>query len=56
MSSCAWQQRIPEDMRYLGDHWERGYGDLYVERGMTPDKPIAVYFFVFDGTQIFGAG
>lgn len=50
-----WQQRIPEDMKYLGDHWERGYGDLSWT-GMTPDKPMPWYFFVFDGTQIFGCG
>jgi len=50
-----WQQRIPEEMKYLGDHWERGYGDLSWT-GMTPDKPMPWYFFVYNGTQIFGCG
>jgi alpha-galactosidase len=50
-----WQQRVPEGMKYLGDHWERGYGDLSWT-GMTPDKPMPWYFFVFDGTKLFGCG
>jgi len=50
-----WQQRVPERMKYLGDHWERGYGDLSWT-GMTPDKPMPWYFFVFDGAEIFGCG
>jgi alpha-galactosidase len=50
-----WQQLIPEGMKYLGDHWERGYGDLSW-MGMTPDKPMPWYFFAYDGKQMFACG
>ena len=50
-----WQQLIPEGMKYLGDHWERGYGDMSW-MGMTPDKPMPWYFFAYDGKQMFACG
>ena len=50
-----WQQKIPEGLRYLGDHWERGYGDLSW-MSMNPDKPMPWYFFTYDGQQMYAAG
>ena len=50
-----WQQRIPEDRRFLGDHWERSYGDM-AWTSMFPDKPMPWYFLTFDGAQIYGHG
>jgi alpha-galactosidase len=50
-----WQQRIPENLRFLGDHWERSYGDM-AWNSMFPDKPMPWYFLTFDGTQIQGHG
>ncbi len=50
-----WQQKIPEGLRYLGDHWERGYGDLSW-MSMNPDKPMPWYFFCYDGVQMYAAG
>ena len=50
-----WQQKIAEGLQYLGDHWERGYGDLSW-MSMNPDKPMPWYFFVYDGKQMYSAG
>jgi alpha-galactosidase len=50
-----WQQRIPENRRFLGDHWERSYGDM-AWTSMFPDKPMPWYFLTFDGSQIYGHG
>jgi alpha-galactosidase len=50
-----WQQQIPENLQYLGDHWERGYGDM-AWTGMAPDKPMPWYFIIRSGTQTCGYG
>ncbi len=50
-----WQQRVPEGMKYLGDHWERGYGDLSWMT-MNPDKPMPWYFFAYDDVRLYAAG
>jgi len=50
-----WQQKMPEGMKYLGDHWERGYGDLSW-MGMTPDRPLPWYFLACHGPDIHGCG
>jgi len=50
-----WQQKIPEGMKYLGDHWERGYGDLSW-MGMIPDRPLPWYFLASNGRDLHGCG
>ena len=30
-----WKTRIPQGVRVLGDHWERGYGDMEWRRGTS---------------------
>lgn len=38
-----WKGKIETDSRILGDHWERGYGDLEW-RGIVPDRIMPWYF------------
>ena len=44
----AWEVDTPADARVLGDHWERGYGDLEF-RGIMPERVLPWYFFVTTG-------
>ena len=41
--------------RILGDHWERGYGDLEW-RSVVPERPLPWYFLATDGTRTHGIG
>jgi alpha-galactosidase len=50
-----WQATIPEEARYLGDHWERGYGDLEW-RGLVPERKLPWYFLAHDGQVTCGYG
>ena len=50
-----WQAQMPAATRYLGDAWERGYGDLEW-RGNVPERVMPWYFFVYDGAQTHGYG
>ncbi|MGB8473458.1 MAG: hypothetical protein WCE61_05155 [Candidatus Acidiferrum sp.] len=43
-----WHGSFPEDWRYLGDHWERSYGDLEF-RGLVGDRLMPWYFLATDG-------
>jgi alpha-galactosidase len=38
-----WQRGMADGLRFLGDHWERGYGDLEW-RGLVPERPMPWYF------------
>ncbi len=38
-----WDEVPPAGARFLGDHWERAYGDLEW-RGIVPDRPMPWYF------------
>lgn len=38
------------DPRILGDHWERGYGDLEW-RGVAPERPLPWYALLHDPAQ-----
>jgi alpha-galactosidase len=52
---CSWKQIFPENSKFLGDHWERSYGDLSWES--QPIKHRAPwYMLISDGlqTQAFG--
>jgi alpha-galactosidase len=42
-----WKQPLPEGIRILGDHWERGYGDLEW-RGVAPERVMPWYALLFD--------
>ena len=42
-----WSQPPPAGIRILGDHWERGYGDLEW-RGVVPERVMPWYALLFD--------
>ncbi len=42
-----WEVRLPADTLYLGDHWERGYGDLQW-RYLQPERILPWYFAAHD--------
>ncbi|HTS69100.1 MAG TPA: hypothetical protein VMO17_08945 [Terriglobia bacterium] len=50
-----WLCRLPEDSRFLGDHWERSYGDLEW-RGFAADRVMPWYFLAATGTGTHGYG
>jgi len=50
-----WQMTVPVGLRYLGDAWERSYGDLEW-RGMEPERVMPWYFLAFDGSSTFAGG
>ncbi len=56
---CRIQFRWRGDLRpiklYLGDHWERSYGDLEW-RGDVPGRVMPWYFLAHDGTRTHGYG
>jgi alpha-galactosidase len=43
-----WHGVFPSDCRYLGDHWERSYGDLEF-RSLAGDRLMPWYFLATDG-------
>jgi alpha-galactosidase len=50
-----WHGAFPEGWRYLGDHWERSYGDLEF-RGLAGDRLMPWYFLATDGTAAHACG
>ncbi len=42
-----WDAEMPENARFCGDHWERGYGDLEW-RGYVPHRVMPWYFYAYD--------
>ena len=52
---CSWMQAAPASFRFLGDHWERSYGDLSWELP-TLKRRSPWYILMSDGmqTQAFG--
>ena len=46
---------MPETLRFLGDHWERSYGDLEW-RGVVGDRLMPWYFLASDGRSTWGYG
>jgi alpha-galactosidase len=50
-----WCGNVGSGVRILGDHWERGYGDLEW-RGLVPDHPLPWYMLTFDGELTHGYG
>ncbi|HEY5562600.1 MAG TPA: alpha-galactosidase [Clostridiaceae bacterium] len=45
-----WKQNLESGLRLLGDHWERGYGDLEW-RGIVPER-IMPWYFLSNGDGI----
>ena len=50
-----WRGETPVGVRILGDHWERGYGDLEW-RGVVPERVMPWYFLACDGSTTCGCG
>jgi len=50
-----WRLDMPPGARLLGDHWERGYGDLEW-RGVVPERVMPWYMLIFDGRRTRGWG
>jgi alpha-galactosidase len=50
-----WHGVFPLECRYLGDHWERSYGDLEF-RGLAGDRLMPWYFLATDGHLTYGCG
>lgn len=43
-----WERPLPENTRFCGDHWERGYGD-FEWRGFVPHRVMPWYFYALAG-------
>lgn len=50
-----WHGTFPLDWKYLGDHWERSYGDLEF-RGLAGDRLMPWYFLATNGHQSYACG
>ena len=50
-----WQVEAAASWRYLGDHWERSYGDL-AWRSLEPERVMPWYFLAFDGGSTVACG
>jgi alpha-galactosidase len=50
-----WSGSLPETLRFLGDHWERSYGDLEW-RGFAGERIMPWYFFASNGQVTHGYG
>jgi alpha-galactosidase len=50
-----WNADLPSNIRCLGDHWERSYGDL-AWRGIIPERVMPWYFATFDGAACHSYG
>jgi alpha-galactosidase len=50
-----WQIAPPSDLQYLGDQWERSYGDL-AWRSMEPERILPWYFLATNGNITHGCG
>lgn len=51
----GWDIRFAPASRYLGDHWERSYGDLAWENA-DPARKAPWYLLVYDGRQTLAFG
>jgi alpha-galactosidase len=50
-----WRCVFPPGFRFLGDHWERSYGDLEW-RSIVPYRRMPWYFLASDGRALLGCG
>jgi alpha-galactosidase len=53
--TLKWRGSFPSSTRFLGDAWERGYGDLEW-RGLVPERVLPWYFFASDKGHTVGYG
>ena len=53
--SLHWAAELPRGCRFLGDAWERGYGD-FEWRGFAFDRVMPWYFFALAGDTLAGYG
>ncbi len=51
----VWNLVLPAEVRLLGDHWERAYGDLEW-RGIAPDRAMPWYFLAESNGRTAGLG
>jgi alpha-galactosidase len=51
----SWDRVFSPDAKYLGDHWERSYGDLAWEN-VSAQRKLPWYLLVHDGRQTYGFG
>ncbi|MBB3125373.1 alpha-galactosidase [Paenibacillus rhizosphaerae] len=50
-----WKHRFTQPVALLGDHWERGYGDMGWY-GLQPERVMPWYFMIHDGSLTAGFG
>jgi alpha-galactosidase len=50
-----WRIDTPANLLYLGDHWERAYGDA-AWRSIVPERHMPWYFLAYDGQVTHGYG
>ncbi len=50
-----WHHSFQGEIRILGDHWERGYGD-FEWRGITPERILPWYCLVASREETYGFG
>jgi len=50
-----WGLKLQSGLSILGDHWERGYGDLEW-RGFVPERVMPWYFLAWDGRRTAACG
>ncbi len=50
-----WDKPLPPETQFLGDHWERGYGDL-AWRGFQPERVMPWYFLGYANGRTTGLG
>jgi alpha-galactosidase len=50
-----WRSAPPANLRYLGDQWERSYGDL-AWRGLEPERILPWYFLATNGNATHACG
>jgi alpha-galactosidase len=50
-----WNLAVNAGLRFLGDDWERSYGDL-AWRTMAPERVMPWYFAAYDGSVLHGYG
>ena len=57
MVALRWSRAMPAGVRVLGDHWERGYGDLEWH-GCSPERVLPWYVLTLDQStgSLWGAG
>jgi alpha-galactosidase len=51
----GWKHHSPSGAKFLGDHWERSYGDLAWET-VSPDRKLPWYVLIHNGRETFALG